>query len=115
MTGLAEWLTVCVDEDEASAWAVHDVAKYDAMLYEEDMAAYAARESDCDCGYPARVLREAAHKCGILDRHQPNSCGECMWCSGEEESSIWPCQDIMGLAEVFSDRPGYQEAISGSG
>lgn len=49
-----------LDEDEATAWAVHDVSKCDALLYEEDMAAAAAGTPDCDCGHPARALREVA-------------------------------------------------------
>lgn len=55
-----EFLRARLDEDAASAWAVHDVSKCDALLYEEDMAAVAADTPDCDCGYPARALREVA-------------------------------------------------------
>ena len=55
---LAAFLGARLDEAAARAWAVHDVGKCDALLYEEDMAAAAARTPDCDCGLPARVLRE---------------------------------------------------------
>ena len=54
------FLRARLDEDQAGAWAIHDVAKCDALLYEEDMAGAAADTPDCDCGHPARVLREVA-------------------------------------------------------
>lgn len=60
--GLAGFLRARLDEDEATAWAVHDVTKCDALLYEEDLPGAAARTPDCDCGYPARVLREVEAK-----------------------------------------------------
>src|SRR5258706_14185940 len=63
---LAKFLEARIGDDEAAAWTVHNVAKCDAMLYEEDMAAYAAREPVCDCGYPARVLREVEAKRAIM-------------------------------------------------
>lgn len=52
------FLRARLDEDEDAAWAVHDVSKCDALLYEENMAGTAGRTPDCDCGYPARALRE---------------------------------------------------------
>ncbi len=67
---LAEFCAARLDEKEASAWAVHDVAKCDAMLYEEDMADYAARNPDCDCGYPARIQREVEAGRKILAAYQ---------------------------------------------
>ena len=57
---LIAFLNARLDETAAGAWAVHDVAKCDALLYEEDMAGAAADTPDCDCGHPARVLREVA-------------------------------------------------------
>ena len=67
MTDLAAFILARLDEAQERAWAVHDVATCDALLYEEDMADAAARTPDCDCGYPARVLREVAAKRAILD------------------------------------------------
>src|SRR5258708_36600699 len=66
---LATFLEARIADDEAAARTVHDVAKCDAMLYEEDMAAYAARTPGCDCGYPARVLREVDAKRKIVAAH----------------------------------------------
>src|SRR5258707_2151148 len=68
---LATFLEARIADDEAAARTVHDVAKCDAMLYEEDMAAYAARTPGCDCGYPARVLREVDAKRKIVALHRP--------------------------------------------
>lgn len=58
MNELVESLRARYGEREANAWAIHDVTKCDALLYEEDMAAAAARTPECDCGEPARVLAE---------------------------------------------------------
>ena len=54
---LAAQIEARLTEDAAGSWSVHDVATCDALLYEEDMAAAAADTPECDCGYPARVLR----------------------------------------------------------
>ncbi|HEY5985817.1 MAG TPA: DUF6221 family protein [Streptosporangiaceae bacterium] len=64
---LAAFLRARLDEAEARAWAVHDVSKCDALLY-EDLPADAPLPdaADCECGYPARVLREVAAKRAIL-------------------------------------------------
>jgi hypothetical protein len=66
----AAFLRERLDEDAAAAWAIHDVAKCDALLYEEDMAAAAAGTPDCDCGHPARALREVAVWRRILLDHR---------------------------------------------
>jgi hypothetical protein len=64
-----EFLRARLDDDAARAWAIHDVAKCDALLYEEDMAAAAAITPDCDCGHPARMLREVAVWRKVLLEH----------------------------------------------
>lgn len=56
-----------LEEDQAAAWAVHDVSKCDALLYEEDMADAARRDPGCDCGRPARVLRDVQAQRAVLD------------------------------------------------
>jgi len=64
--GLLEFLNARLDEDAARAWAVHDVEKCDALLYEEDMAGAVAGTPECDCGRPARALRfDLAERAGI--------------------------------------------------
>jgi len=105
---LAAFVKARSDEDEQSAWAVHDVAKCDALLYEEDMAAAAARTPDCDCGYPARVRREVAAKRKIL-------------ASLEEDLRLGARTDLTRggqialfvtckrLAAVWSDHPDYDQ------
>jgi len=106
VTRLTDWLTACADEDAANSWAVHDVAKCDAMLYEENMAVWAARAGpDCDCGYPAQVLREVEFKRAILELAALGT-----WPRGALQRVLF-----QALAEVYKDHPGYQEAISGTG
>ena len=60
ITGLAAAINARLKEDEARAWAIHDVGKCDALLYEDNMAAAAADTPNCDCGHPASTLRQVA-------------------------------------------------------
>ena len=114
MTGdLAAFLAARLDEDEAQPWAVHDVTKCDALLYEEDMGA-AAHEHVCDCEYPARVLREVAAKRAILDLHgRSHECStydrdrevdHCTWCLHAEE-----CSTLRSLAAIYGNHPDYRQ------
>jgi hypothetical protein len=63
---LLDSLLAQVAEDEAGAWSVHDVAACDALLYEENLADATARTPACDCGYPARILRDVTAKRSLL-------------------------------------------------
>jgi len=67
VTELVEFLRARLAEDQASTWAMHDVAHCDALLYEEDMADAARRDPDCDCGRPARALRAVEAKRQLVD------------------------------------------------
>ena len=116
VTDLAAFVTARLDERAARAWAVHDVAKCDAMLYEEDMAGYAARTPDCDCGYPERVRREtAATRLILADHvhwraespvmpagggHETFGCERCL-CHG------W-CLTVRALAAIDDGHPSYR-------
>src|SRR5258707_5055194 len=118
---LATFLEARIADDEAAARTVHDVAKCDAMLYEEDMAAYAARTPVCDCGYPARVLREAGAKRKILAYHAPEFTDyrdgdgiergtyECTECDPGGSPDNWPCRTMRALAAVYADHKDYQQ------
>jgi Family of unknown function (DUF6221) len=64
---IGEFLAARLAEDASRAWIIHDVERCDAMLYEENMVAYARREPDCDCGWPARILNEVAIKRSLLE------------------------------------------------
>lgn len=128
---LTEFLAARLDEAEAGAWSVHDVAKCDALLYAEDLAAAAARDPDCDCGYPARVLREVAAMRAILGLHHPTDaafgltypeaakfCAYCgpgdTWQAQQEPDhfpdALWPCLHVRLLAVIDSNHPDYNEA-----
>ena len=73
MDGMAVFYSARLDEAEENAWAVHAVAKCDALLYAGDMGAAARLGPDCDCGcgYAAAVLRGIAAKRAILALHRP--------------------------------------------
>jgi len=121
---LATFLEARIADDEAAARTVHDVAKCDAMLYEEDMAAYAARTPGCDCGYPARVLREVDAKRKIVAEHAmepgmlPPSCVRCCDTNTAQypqrwDALTWPCPTVRALAAVWSDHKDYDLAWKG--
>ncbi|MFJ8923875.1 DUF6221 family protein [Streptomyces sp. NPDC102415] len=69
----------------------------------------------CDCGGPARSLREVEAKRRIVERHSPHSMGGCRTC----ERPHWgvevcdhceretPCPDLRDFAAVYADHPDY--------
>lgn len=105
---LIAFVTARLDEDEAAAKTLaSDMPHLDAM---------------CACiaaGGSARVLREVAAKRAILDRHSPHETAfnglACNWCSEDVDDrpqlakERWPCPDVLSLAAVWSDRPGYRD------
>ncbi|HEY5990764.1 MAG TPA: DUF6221 family protein [Streptosporangiaceae bacterium] len=110
---LAAFLRARLDEAEARAWAVHDVSKCDALLY-EDLPADAPLPdaADCECGYPARVLREVAAKRAILDAYERAESRRL----GDEPEYAYGYADglpdglrsaVLRLAAVWQDHPGY--------
>jgi hypothetical protein len=108
---LTEFVTARLGEVEGRAWAVHDVEKCDALLYEEDMADAARRDPACNCGMPARALREVEAKRKILDHHKPvrhEGRTVCHSCLGA--STFWPCRTLQHLAAIDSDHPDYDPA-----
>ena len=89
-----------LDEAAARAWAVHDVEKCDALLYEEDMAGAAARAPDCDCGCPARVLREVAALRAIV--------ADCTAKLAYPANAPMCClarRTLAGIASIWEDHP----------
>ncbi|WP_432008710.1 DUF6221 family protein [Streptomyces bacillaris] len=76
----------------------------------------------CDCGGPARTLREVEAKRQLLDEHQDvndGSCGTCVdgrWgypTHGGSSPQPYPCRTLRLLALPYSDHPGYEEALTG--
>jgi hypothetical protein len=111
MSDLAAFITARLDEAAARAWAVHDVEKCDALLYEEDMAGAAARTPDCDCGYPARTLREVAAGRGILGQHQMyrDDTGLVCACCGWVPDESGGCETLCSVGAIWSDHPDYRK------
>jgi hypothetical protein len=101
MDDLVAFLSARLDEREAGAWSVHDVAKCDWLMYEEDLAA-GAREGHCDCGEPDRVRREVAAKRAIIEIHQAGS--DPCDAHGPDLHSI-PCDTLLWLAQPYADYP----------
>lgn len=134
---LVKFLRERLDEDEAKRWAVHDVAKCDALLYEELPADAPLPDADaCECGYPAHVLAEVAAKRAILALHnvhsEPGRWGDSgpdlalrgqptgrtsYWCEECDHDRDYGhiggpeegCRTLRQLAAVYSSHPGYRD------
>ena len=100
---LIAFLKARLDEDEAGAWSVHDVAKCDAILY-EDLPNVAPRDVHCDCGYPDRVRRDLAAKRRLIAEYEDcHNTGN----SPDHYDGYWDA--IVRFAAVYSDHPDYQQ------
>lgn len=119
MDDLAAFIEARLDEDEAAPDVHAEGCALHAWLRNDVPSA-------CDCGYPARVLREVAAKRAILERHAPHQPAfgglACNWCSEDvdDRPSVakepWPCDDIRAIAAVWSDHPDYRaEWVTGHG
>ena len=90
---LLAFLDARLGEDEAAAWSLHDVTRCEALLYEEDMADAARRQPDCDCGMPARALREVRAKRELISLALENASEtDNEWGDGHD-----PCELATGL------------------
>jgi len=107
---LTTFVNARLDESAGRAWAVHDVEKCDALLYEEDMAASAAGAPDCDCGYPARALREVEALRSIVA-----DCTARLAYPANAPLYNLACRTLAGVAAIWSDHPDYETAITGVG
>lgn len=60
---------------------------------------------------PARVLRQVEAYRRVLQRHAPmGASGYCEWCPNNDSREVtWPCPDVLDVASVCSDHPGYRE------
>ena len=57
--------------------------------------------SDADAAYmaaasPDLLLRVAQEAIYVLNRHEPNFMGDCMWCG-----FAWPCVDVAGVLKAW--------------
>jgi hypothetical protein len=126
MDELVRWLGVQLDADKARAAQWHDL---ECSIHEHQdgglLKAVAALEvygevpgAVCDCGGPARVLREIDAKRQLLALHRPveqRSTGsgggtvtDCQVCS--HFPAQYPCATLRLLALPYADRPGYRDA-----
>lgn len=106
---LVAFIRARLDEDQANAWAVHDVARCDVLQFEEDAVAFARLSSDCDCGMPARVLSGVEAKRRILNDLIPKIAH-----ADELVDREWGSNDdcagnlVRLLAGEWSDHPDYR-------
>lgn len=127
MKDLIAFLGARLDETAARAWAVHDVERCDALLYEEDMGAAAARTPECDCGCSARVLRGVGAMRELITYALENAAmidGEWGDCHEAAEIASGLCADhgvkaagrgLGLLAAIWRDHPDFRQEWAPSG
>ncbi|MFI7340871.1 DUF6221 family protein [Streptomyces sp. NPDC050085] len=114
MDELVAWLGRQLDEDtrQASSWHalecdIHAYLQGDLDSVKAAMAMFHdAPGAVCDCGIPARVLREIGAKRQLVEGHEPDErvpprCTGCF--------DGCPCRHLRLLAAPYADRPGYRE------
>jgi hypothetical protein len=121
MEDLVQWLGAQLDQDEQSRDDLHarDCESIPVEGYNGPFP--------CDCGVPARVLREIDAKQKLLIVHRPvrrtdfiTSAGSpagpmmvCHECDANTTDADWPdnpCRTLRLLATPYADRAGYNEA-----
>jgi hypothetical protein len=124
MDDLARWLTAQLDEETrtASGWHtldcdIHAHLEGDAESVQATMAMFhQAPGLVCDCGGPARMLREIDATRKLLALHQPvedteemqDYCTECDL--GRDQYPYFPCTTLRLHAAVYDQHPGYLES-----
>lgn len=109
---LTEWLLAELAEDERVARAA--TTRGGSTVYTD--ARRGGKQAVLDHVMrhdPARVLADCAAKRRIVERHRrcdahtvPGDCDACLTCG---DGSLWPCDDVLALASVYADRPGYRD------
>ncbi len=101
VTDLIAYLNARLDEDTAEAWDRH----------EGHCATAGPISFPCDCGYPARVLREVEAVRAVMAIHEaaPSMYGEppvCMACWPQPRIGthpLWPCSTLRALAGIWEE------------
>lgn len=129
MTGLVEFLTARLDEDERIARAASERAPWshnaddywmitgtdgDVVVYDESAptdaeAAHIARHD------PACVLADVAAKRAILEEHSPQHSDLFpedgpQWCQTCSHRDNWPCPTVRALLLSYADHPDFDES-----
>jgi hypothetical protein len=113
---LVEFLTAQLDEDEAAASGLHDIALCKLAIYGPADPRWGW---ECDCGQPARVLAEVDAKRRILELHRASTdhhadkdpyCVGCWEAGGLDGAPSHPCPTLRLLALPYADHPDYDEA-----
>lgn len=109
---LSEFLLARIAEVEVDAEWVHSKVGCNWGLVE------IFGNSECTCGYPARVLAECEAKRRIVAEHRRVPCGNsrhqngehCSVCSYDDIPREWhPCPTLRYLAAVYADHPDYRD------
>ncbi|MCX4601201.1 DUF6221 family protein [Streptomyces anulatus] len=132
MDDLVQFLRARLDEDVAKAASWHDLeCDIHSHLNDGLLASIAASQmldevpgAVCDCGGPARVLREVEAKQRLLGEHQHDGSGACALCALPEDfdddaegnrtfsrsAQPWPCTTVKILALPYADHPDHRDA-----
>lgn len=106
VTTLIEFLEARLRDDLDDANDIHNRSE-DAYL-----------DGDCNCEYPARVLREVKAKRRVMERHcpdmqpytlSPDEPPYAQYCRECENNLLDDCPELRDLAAVYSDHDGWRE------
>lgn len=113
MDDLVRWIGEQLDAEAAANESPYGEASWHAANCGSLPDVFGQETSECDCGVPARVLREIEAKRRIVEQHRPVGYGDvCLsYCHTRTPSQpqTWPCLTLRLLALPYADRPGYQE------
>ena len=99
MTDLAAWLLAAIAKDEADA---REASGERLWRWSQHGDMVIADSGHMQRFTPARMLAECAAKRRIILRHRPTGGIGC------ECSEVWPCPNLLDLAQPYADRPGYR-------
>jgi hypothetical protein len=125
---LVTWLREQIDHDEQVA--LHQAEAFRAILDKhagrqtvEWLIGFDVPDATCSkCKRGQTVVSTRVDERGRLFHEHANSRPDCETCSIENPDAqfpsddwlipaAWPCATLRALASVFSDRPGYTEAV----
>jgi hypothetical protein len=102
---LTEFLTARLDEDEAGADDFHDARRCGSLDRDGGFT-----PGQCDCGYPARVLREVEAKRKILNQLMSDLSYRPPVPSGHRRAWAIASLIVEAMAAIYSDHPDYDPA-----
>lgn len=109
MDDILAFLVARLVEDGASGWQYHDWL-CSAIEPNYDDGSLRLNHEECDCGYPARVLREVEAKRNTIERYVycrkvADLAGS--WLDEGQADGLW--QAVIYMLQIYVEHPDYRE------